>query len=170
MVPLVAKDGSHSTVFSLLQFPFSVYTLEEPSASASVGSTNFGILKFNTLESLTDREDWDLQVLSQRDMGMFQHVTTITMERGISTLRGFTTFISLHSTHTHTHTELVFVFFHFWKKFWITVRFLMWIFLDWHQVSLRQHVILCVATSLPCYSQLLCARLFFPSSGILTVD
>lgn len=116
MVPLVAKDGSHSTVLSLLQFPFSVYTLEEPSASASVGSTNFGILKFDTLESLTDREDWDLQVLSQRDMGMFQHVTTITMERGISTLRGFTTFISLHSTHAHTQTHTQLVFFPLFKK------------------------------------------------------
>ena len=39
-----------------------------------------------------------LQVLSQRDMGMFQDVTTTTMDRGNSTLRGFTTAMSL--THT----------------------------------------------------------------------
>lgn len=37
------------------------------------------------------------QVLSQTDMGIFQEVTTRTMERGISTLRGFTTLWSLNS-------------------------------------------------------------------------
>lgn len=42
----------------------------------------------------------DSQVFSHRDMGMFQDVTTSTMERGISTLRGFTTVISLHN-HRH---------------------------------------------------------------------
>lgn len=46
--------------------------------------------------------DPDSQVLSQRDMGMFQDVTTSTMERGISTLRGFTTLMSLSDIHTHT--------------------------------------------------------------------
>ncbi|KAF3859859.1 hypothetical protein F7725_000114 [Dissostichus mawsoni] len=41
-------------------------------------------------------------VFSHRDMGMFQEVTTSTMERGISTLRGFTTLMSLHNKHRDT--------------------------------------------------------------------
>lgn len=55
---------------------------------------------------------WDLQVFSHRDMGIFQDVTTWTMERGISTLRGFTTLISLHNK-KHEQSFLVwdFIFF-----------------------------------------------------------
>ena len=81
--------------FAIIAFCFHLHLTNHPSFFGIGVVPRTKCLQQPGFHILLSKKSGDLQVFSHRDIGMFQDVTTSTMERGISTLSGLTTLMSL---------------------------------------------------------------------------